>query len=183
MSLPGLLNIIRREAEKVLTQVARPRMGTVTSYDPASYCAKVLLQPEGVETGFLPIATDWLGNGWGLFCPPTAGDVVEVQFQEGGKNAGYIKGRLFGDQFRPLAAPSGEFWLVHKTGSFIKLLNDGTIRSKGDWYLDGTLYVAGDVVDQTGTNSDSMRQMRTLYNEHVHSDPQGGATGVPNPQM
>lgn len=37
-------------------------------------------------------------------------------------------GRFFTDVEQPPAAPSGEFWLVHKSGSFLKFHNDGTVE-------------------------------------------------------
>ena len=124
----GLTNIMRREAMRAQSQTATVRLATVTSYDPDNYAAKVLIQPEGYETGFLPIGSTWSGNGWGDFYGPTAGDVVEVQFQEGGKQAGFIALRHFGDQFRPLPVPSGERWTVHKSGSLLKFHNDGSVE-------------------------------------------------------
>jgi len=127
MNVSGLLNIMRRESEKVVAQQADTRMAIVDSYDPVRYCAKVWIQPENVLTGFLPIATEWVGNGWGMFCPPTKGDVVDVHFQEWGKNAGYISKRFFSDPTPPLPVNSGEFWLVHQSGSCLKFTNDGKV--------------------------------------------------------
>jgi hypothetical protein len=128
MNVAGLLNIIRRECQRVLAQRATTRMGIVDSYDPDLYCAKVLLQPENVLTGFLPIATEWVGNGWGEVFGLTPGDVVDVHFQEGGKNAGYISKRFYSTVTRPPGpVPSGESWRVHKSGSFLKFTNDGKV--------------------------------------------------------
>ena len=135
MSVIGLLNIFRREGARVQSQRADTRVGIVDSYDPALYCAKVRIQPENVLTGFLPILTEWVGNGWGIVCPPSAGDVVDVHFQEGGKNAGFISKRFFSSKTLPPGpAPSGEFWMVHSSGSFLKFTNDGkvSVNSKSD---------------------------------------------------
>ncbi|WP_435018502.1 phage baseplate assembly protein V [Tundrisphaera sp. TA3] len=123
-----MLNIARREAERVMAQRSGVRIGVVTGYDPENYCAKVEIQPERVETGWLPISTPWSGNGWGEYCPPTPGDVVDVHFQEGGKEAGFIGNRHYGDRFRPLAVPSGERWTVHQSGSCLKFHNDGSVE-------------------------------------------------------
>ena len=154
----GILNMMRRESEKVVAQQANTRMGIVDSYDPVRYCAKVLLQPEDVLTGFLPVATEWVGNGWGLFCPPTAGDVVDVHFQEWGKNAGYISKRFFSNPTPPLQVNSGEFWIVHKSGSFLKFTNDGkvSVNSASDMnFVSGgamNLSAAGAVNINSGTD-------------------------------
>ena len=72
-------------------------------------------------------------------------------------------------QTLPPAAPSGEFWLVHRSGSFIKLQNDGTIQMKGD------LHVTGDIYDAHGP----MSALRSHYNQHVHP-PQTAKTSQPD---
>ena len=83
-----LTNLMRREAERALSRKAPPQMAIVSAYNPAKYAAKVILQPEGTETGFLQIGTDWIG----LYAAPNVGEIVEVQFQEWGKGAPYISG-------------------------------------------------------------------------------------------
>ena len=45
------------------------------------------------------------------------------------------------------------------------------------------LKVSGDIIDNYNTNTHSMAQMRSLYNSHTHSDPQGGNTGTPSNSM
>jgi phage baseplate assembly protein gpV len=192
----GMSNVMRREAARVASQTANVRLATVTSYDPSNYAAKVLIQPEGHETGFLPVTSPWAGNGWGLFCPPTPGDVVDVHFQEGGKQAGFVALRHFGDQFRPLPVPSGEFWLVHRSGSFVKLHNDGTIEINaqtavnatapvfnlvGDVNVTGNIIATGDISDLSD-GSGTMAHIRATFDLHTHGgiEPGGGNTAIPN---
>ncbi|OEZ60706.1 phage baseplate assembly protein V [Duganella sp. HH105] len=158
-----LINSIRLVSQTAGQGLARTRIGTVTSYDPNTYSAKVLLQPEGVEIGWLPITSAWSGNGWGLFSPPTSGDTVQLEFQEASMDAGLIVGRFYSDQARPLPAPSGELWAVHKNGAQFKLLNSGaavfsdghgaSITLNGDgsitsaassWNHSGTFKLSGD---------------------------------------
>jgi len=124
----NFMNALRQTSMMTTQSEARTRVGNVTSYDPNTYSAKVMLQPEGIETGWLPILTNWSGNGWGLFSPPTSGDMVHVEFRSADVDAGQIVGRFFNDQERPLPAPSGEFWLVHKSGSLLKFHNDGNVE-------------------------------------------------------
>lgn len=159
----NLINSIRLVSQTAGQGLARTRVGTVTSYDPNTYSAKVLLQPEGVEIGWLPITSAWSGNGWGLFSPPTSGDTVQLEFQEASMDAGLIVGRFYSDQARPLPAPSGELWAVHKSGAQFKLLNSGaavfsdghgaSITLNGDgsitsaassWNHSGTFKLSGD---------------------------------------
>jgi uncharacterized protein involved in type VI secretion and phage assembly len=120
-------NIIRQEAQRVTSEVSLPRAGRVTHYDPARYCARVLLQPEGIQTGYLPIKTEFAGNGWGDYAPPSIGQIVDVHFQQGGREAGYISGCFYSAITKPLSVPSQERWFVHKSGTAIKLTNDGNV--------------------------------------------------------
>jgi phage baseplate assembly protein gpV len=103
------------------------RCGIVDSYDPATYSVKVLLQPANVSTGWIPILSPYVGNGWGLQVGPEIGDAVVLQAQEGGGDAAIVIGSMFNDVERPMPVPSGEFWLRHKTGSFLKFLNNGDV--------------------------------------------------------
>lgn len=123
-----LLNTMRAQALSAGNTRADARMGLVTSYDPNRYAVKVQLMPEGAETGWLPLASPWIGNGWGMFAAPTPGDMIEVHFQEGSPEAGYACLRFYNDHDRPLPCPSGEFWLVHASGSMLKFHNDGSVE-------------------------------------------------------
>lgn len=99
----------------------------VTSYDPNRYAAKVTLQPNGEQTGWLPVAAHWIGNGWGMYAPPSNGDQVNVEFVGDNPGGGTVTSRLFDANNKALSVPSGEFWLVHKSGAFFKLTNDGKL--------------------------------------------------------
>ena len=128
-----LLNQMKMQAS--LQDDFTPSMlGRVSSYDPNNYACKITLFPDdpvsgdkAVTSGWIPVGTIWVGNGWGLYCPPSVGDLVEVDFQEGDFDAGQVHWRFYNDGQRPLTCPSGEFWIVHKSGSSIKLTNDGRI--------------------------------------------------------
>jgi hypothetical protein len=126
--LNRLRNHMRQEAQRATADISLPRAAIVTgSIDPARYSARVLLQPEGTLTGYLPIASQWVGNGWGMFCLPSPGDVVDVIFQQGGSGAGVIVGRQFNAKAQPVPTTPGEFWIVHQSGSTIKFTNAGDI--------------------------------------------------------
>ncbi|CAN5788744.1 phage baseplate assembly protein [soil metagenome] len=45
------------------------------------------------------------------------------------------------------------------------------------------LKVTGDIIDNSGTNTHTIAQMRSIYNSHTQSDPQGGSVGTPTPLM
>lgn len=170
------LNVMRREAERATNRLALPKMGIVTSYDAGHYACKVRLQPEDAETGWMPVASIWTGNGWGVFCPPSPGDVVDVHFQEGGKEAGYVSQRFFSAVTRPLPVPSGEMWIQHKSGSSLKFKNDGTVEihaaqinsSAPLWHHDGNLRVTGDIYDLDAAHG-TFGALRAAYDGHRHS--------------
>lgn len=171
------LNALKAQSAAMDQSIGQPRFGTVTSVDPQRAAARVALQPEGVVTGWLPVLSAWVGAGWGMACPPAPGDQVLVLAQEGQSESGVIVGRAWSDQARAVAPPVGELWLVHASGSFIKLVGDGTVRVQGD------LHVQGDVYDSHG----SLDRLRRTYNGHDHGGVQNGgavttATLQPDPE-
>lgn len=115
-------------ADRLQNSVAKPRLGTVSGYDPNTYMVKVQLQPEGVETGWLPLGSPFVGSGFGIAVGPAIGDQVEVQFPDGDLSSGVVSMRFYSDAARPPAVPSGEVWIVHSSGSLLKLHNDGSIE-------------------------------------------------------
>jgi phage baseplate assembly protein V len=150
---------------------AENRMGIVTSYDPGTASARVRLQPEDPAdparslTGWMPVASAWVGNGWGIDAPVSPGDQVEVQFLGGDIENGYICVRLFSDHARPTGAQSGEFFLTHASGSKLQFHNDGTVtlisagtlssqapqwNHKGPVQIDGALLVTQTITGQAG---------------------------------
>lgn len=108
------------------------RHGIVSSYDPKNHLAKVTFQPEGQESGWLPIETGHIGNGYGMafgLHPGQAGvsssgqggqsnvqqnqgDQVVVRYQEGDVESGKITHRVHSDMDKPPEVQSGEmvFW-------------------------------------------------------------------------
>ena len=178
---------------------SHPKIGTISGYDPVKQAVKVLLQPEGNETGWIPLGSLWVGPGWGLVCAPNIGSQVEVTFVDGNDESGSANLRFFSNVEQGPAAPGGEFWLVHKLTGSLKLTNDGkvtvndghgaTLVMNGDGTIsitatqttiNGPLHVTGNVqVDQTLTaNTDVVGGGKSLKT-HIHTDPQGGDTGAP----
>jgi len=160
------VNAIKAHADALVQTQAQPRFGTIVSVDPNTGTARLTLQPEGVLSGWLPVLSPWAGAGWGMVCPLAPGDQVLVLAQEGAAEHGVIVGRIFSGLQRPPAAPSGELWFVHQSGSYLKLLNDGTVQVGGD------LHVSGDVYDSQG----SLSRLRSHYDAHTHIDSRGGVT-------
>jgi hypothetical protein len=104
-----------------------PRAGTVTSYDPINGMVKVAIQPEGRESNWLKLDCPGVGNGWGVQIGPQIGDEVTVEFESSDPNSGRVTARHTNSLNLAMPVPSGEIWLVHKTGSLLKFLTDGTV--------------------------------------------------------
>lgn len=167
-----LLNALKAHSGAQDAAIGQPRFGSVSSVDPGAGTVRVQLQPEQVLTGWLPVLSPWVGAGWGLSCPPSPGDQVLVLPQEGDAEHGLVVGRAWSQNVPVPQTPVGELWLTHRSGSYLRLLNDGTVSVRGD------LRVEGDVYDRHG----SLAQLRSRYNKHRHPDPQGGMTEEPTPQ-
>jgi len=160
-------NAMKRAALAMDRQMGHPRYGIVESYNPNNGTAKVTLEPDGVLTGWLPVAVIWLGNGWGLMCPPSPGDQVVVVPQGGDPDDLVVMGRVFSTQGNPAISPpktpSGELWMVHQSGAYIKLLNSGGIASNGTWTHTGQFTASQDIIAGFG-GSDQI----SLQN-HIHT--------------
>lgn len=167
-----LLNALKLQSAAQDAAQGQPRFGVVASVDPKAGTARVTLQPEGVLTGWLPVLSPWVGAGWGLSCPPSPGDQVLVLPQEGDAEHGAVLARSWSAEAPPPETPVGELWLTHRSGTTLRLCNDGTVRIKGD------LFVEGDVHDRVGPLS----RLRDRYNAHTHPDSRGGRTGRPDVQ-
>ena len=116
-------NMVKAQAGGLDGLAGVARFGLVSSFDPDAYAAKVLIQPENVLSGWLPIVSAWVGAGWGLAAPLMPGAQVLVIAQEGDAEHGVIIGAVWSTVDLPLAAPAGELWLQHQSGSFLKLHN------------------------------------------------------------
>lgn len=154
-----LINNIKIQASLV-NDFANPKLGIISSYDPDSYMCKVTLQLEdkvaGIPpmiSGWIPVGSIWVGNGWGVFCPPSIGDLVEVDFEEGDFEAGNVYWRFYTDLNQPVRSESGVFYIIHKTGSSIKFENDGSIIINSPQIeLDGYVKTTGHVEVKTGAS-------------------------------
>ncbi len=185
-----LTNQMRIQSNLSNSTLANTKLGRVTNYSPEKYMAKVILQPEDVsdplasQTGWLPIFTIWAGNQWGVFAPPSLDDIVVVHFQDATFQGGFISLNGYNIKRLPLSVDSGEFWIVHKSGAYVKLTNDGNIAisSEATTNINGAEVKIGEL--SSGNLKKLMNEVaQGVYNSHTHSDPQGGTTGIPNQQM
>lgn len=177
--MDAFVNVLKAHAGQMDQRSGQPRFAIVSSVDPTNFTAQVTIQPEGVLSGWLPVLSPWVGAGWGIACPPAPGDQVLVLWQEGDAEHGVIVGRAWSANDASPGAPVGELWLQHKSGSFLKLHNDGSIESKAaNWTHTGDLHVSGDVFDGHG----ALSRLRGHYDQHTHGLPGGGTTTAASPQ-
>jgi phage baseplate assembly protein V len=125
--MKGILNAVRLQVQRAMASMISSRFGSITNFDPNTFTARVMLQPDNVMTGWLQVSCPWIGNGWGMFAPPNIGDLVDVLYTNSDLQSGVIALRSYNQVNRPLPVKSGEFWLVHKSGAFFKLTNDGKL--------------------------------------------------------
>ncbi len=173
----------------MVSRKPKTRMAKVSAYNPATYAVKVLYQPEEVESAWMPLGTIGVGNDFGVVVGPSTGDQVEVEFTDGDYGAPKATARFFSTEAPPPPVPSGEIWVVHKSGSLLKFHNDGTVELVaastatytatehhfiGPVQMDNTLNVTekvtsqADIQDNTQTNPHTMSQMRGIFNTHTH---------------
>ncbi len=171
-------NAVKARAAALDGMSAQARFGVVASFDSSAYAARVMMQPENLLSGWLPVLAGWIGAGWGMAAPLSPGDQVMVLAQEGDAEQAVVVGRVWSNAQPPPAAPVGKLWLVHQTGAFIKLHNDGTIAMQASTVtIAGDLMVSGEISDLGGAHG-SLDNLRQAYDRHVHPDAQGGETGT-----
>lgn len=123
-----LANMSRMQSDLQGQDKAQSRSGIVSSYDPNRHAVKVMMQPENVElVGWIPVSAPGVGNGFGVLVGPNIGDMVQVTFNEGSERAPRVTARFFSNTNPPVVVQSGETWIVHKSGSTVKLTNDGKV--------------------------------------------------------
>lgn len=136
MSADHLLNALKMHMASMDTQLGQARMGVVQSYDPSNGTAKVLIQPEGVLTSWLPVLSQSVGEGWGIHTPMAGGEQVFILPAEGDADNGVIVGRAWSDQMQPPQNPFGgalgaaQILLLDKSGSAILFDAAGNIEVK-----------------------------------------------------
>lgn len=190
-----LLATMRGHAQAASQMRLSAKVGTVSGYDPNAYAVKVQFPPDTVESGWLPIASAFVGNQWGMYAAPTIGDQVIVVFQDSDLDAGVMVGSLYNIVEQPLSVPSGEFWLQHKNGAFFKLTNDGkaqfddghgarvvlngdgTISSAGTWSHVGDVNIQGNTAF-TGSVKANGHAIDDTH-KHTSTQPGSGLSGVP----
>lgn len=185
-----MIEAIKRVVAEMLNMQARTQYGTISAYNPNTYAVKVLLQPEGVETGWIPLAAPWVGNGLGAVFGPPIGTDCRVDFVGGVPEAALGGSRFFNASNPPPLVQSGQGAIVDAGGSYVRLNGDGTITLGASVGItsttplltqDGDLLVTGNISDVNGAHG-TLADLRNAHNKHAHGGVQtgGGSTGTPS---
>lgn len=150
-----------------------------------------------LQTGWIPVASPWTGNSFGFFAPPQYNDLVILVFAEADMQNPICGFRVFNDEDVAINVPPGECWMVHKSGTFIKLTNDGNLSLNGEVQINlNSAQVNISCTTQCKINAPSVQIGNTggtlnklindtfinLFNNHIHPV-SGASTGVPTVPM
>jgi phage baseplate assembly protein gpV len=167
-----IINMVKLHSSKINESYGSVKYARLKEYDPEHCIAKVAWYDpnednyEKLISGWLPIIVPFIGKGddtqadggeaWGFVAPPNIGQPVVVLSQHGDFNNGLIIGGSYSSK-SPVpkvdgkATEDGEFLIMHKKGSYIKLWNDGDISifTKHDLNLhidhNGNVHILGDL--------------------------------------
>lgn len=130
--LERVMSLVRREVVRTMRKYHKPpRNALVSSYDKQKYAIKVQFQPEGTESGWIPLTSTAVGNKFGIQEAPNIKDQVQIIDQEGEHKVGHVITRHFSTLDQPNPIEAGEYLKVHKTGSGVYHKSDGTLQHFG----------------------------------------------------
>ena len=166
LNIEKLLNLFRREAESATRRHGMGwRFGIVQQYDPAGPAVRVSFPDDLDETGqpslstWMPIILSAAGPNAGVCAAPTIGtQAIILHRGHGHERETFMLGVVRSsadpapsDPTMPGQAPpqpgtpEGEWWLVHRSGTFLKF-KDGHIESGGGtWKHTGDIQATGSV--------------------------------------
>jgi len=163
-----LQNQMRLQAQIALSNLKTTRMGIISNFNAELYAVQVVVQPqdnnspEKTNTGWLPLFSPWVGNGWGFFAPPQIGAMCAVHYAEASHTGAFVTLCGFNKKFAPVSVEAGECWLVHESGSYIKLTNDGEISMSA-----ATVNIGK--ISEGGLKKLLTEAAATVFNGHTHT--------------
>lgn len=122
-----MLEQVKHEGNKQANRFLNASIGHITSVA-RDYTAKVMLEPTGIETEWLPIGSFYAGNNFGFLALPEQGTEVIVVFEMGDIKCGKIICYNFNDVDKPPVIDIGEVVMLHKSGSFFKFHANGNVE-------------------------------------------------------
>lgn len=126
----------------------------VTSYNPNLPAVKGTLQPYGIESGWMPLASPFVGSGFGIAIGPNIGDQLHVEFMHGDPNSPRATYRITSNSDQPPVAQAGEIVIQAQQGQMIKMTADGklaiTANADTSITISGKLAISANEVDISG---------------------------------
>ncbi|MCQ8277793.1 phage baseplate assembly protein V [Acetobacteraceae bacterium KSS8] len=145
------MQTVRLHAAIQSAALGQARHGVVTSVDPSAHAVRVTIQPEGLETGWIPDGAVAAG-GLKIVCPSEIGTQVLVVPVEGDAEHPVVVSRLFDATVLPPRSPftnalvqPGEFALFAKDGTCLHFAQ-GNLYLQGNLHIQGSVQASGDVV-------------------------------------
>lgn len=146
------LETVKLHAATQVAATGQARHALVTSVDPVAHAVKVSIQPEGIESGWIPDGTLAAATGLRIACPTEIGSQVLVIPVEGDAEHPVLVAKVFDVTIAPPKSPAtgktvqaGEIGLFLGNGNYVHLTDDG-IYIRGTVYIDGNLSISGDAV-------------------------------------
>lgn len=184
--LEKLHNYTKQHVSNGLSRIKTIKLGTISSFNPNTYAAKVQWQPfvdengQISETGEAPIVVPNAGNLEGFLFPPRNGAQCVVGFVDGDMQQPVILGYMYSDEDRPILVTQGQLKIkLNNGGNSVTLFmkDDGTIEISSSQKIN----ITAPEIALTGEGESPDRlvkytEMKALYDNHVHEN---GGTGIP----
>jgi hypothetical protein len=179
--------------------LAQPRWGIVTSYDATTHMAKVSIQPEAIDTGWIQILCGNTGTT-GFWWAPTPGQMAFVAPQEGSAQNYVVIGLAFNKvhSVPPVGSTIGGGAEPLKPGEVAIVWDGGQLRTspgklyvKADMEIEGKLTVSEDILGQQNITAEqqvkdfhnTLDDLRQHHNSHVHAGVTSGSSNTAPPTV
>ena len=132
------VHYIRRIAQEVVGRSQFKGTMICTAYNPKTHAVKGIIQPHGIESGWVPIATMHAGNGFGMLAGPRVGSAgkldgqaFDVSFDQGDPDTLVAHHRQFSSSDQPPEVQSGEMLFQHESGNKFFFAADKSVTVLG----------------------------------------------------
>jgi phage baseplate assembly protein gpV len=144
------LERMKLEAMMADSRIGRLRHAIVSAVDAKTHTVKVTIQPEGIESGWIP-DSGFAAGGLKIACPCEVDTQVVIAPMEGDAEHPVIVGRLFDATKTPPVSPAsgdvvqpGEIGIFADQGVYLHLSRKG-IAIGGDLHVAGRITADGDI--------------------------------------
>ena len=179
MRMDDFINAMKRYVAVMVASMPQPRRGLLESFNPSKMQVKVVVQPEGALSGWLPVISPFAGSNCGILAVPPIGSQVMVVPTDGFADAGTAIGSQWSSQtLPPPGYTAGEIWLISTGGAIAQLKTDGTVTLQDPSgakitltnnskiiSVDGELQCSGEVYSNYGSAN------QNGLSSHYHSQP------------